>query len=106
ALWADKGRLATKPYAASGNYINSMSDYCGKCVYSPSKKSGEGACPFGPLYWHFMIRNRPLLERNNRVSRVYSNWDRMDETKRAEYLESAEKILAGLVPASEGWARG
>ncbi|WP_202391076.1 cryptochrome/photolyase family protein [Allopontixanthobacter sediminis] len=106
ALWADKGRLATKPYAASGNYINSMSDYCGKCVYSPAKKSGDGACPFGPLYWNFLIRNRPLLERNNRVSRVYSNWDRMDETKREEYLASAEKILAGLVPASEGWARG
>lgn len=104
ALWADKGRLATKPYAASGNYINTMSDYCGKCSYSPSKKSGTGACPFGPLYWHFMIRNRPLLERNHRISRVYSTWDRMEETKRAAYLASAEEILAGLVPAKDGWA--
>ena len=105
ALWADRGRLATKPYAASGNYINKMSDYCKDCTYSPSKKSGEGACPFGPLYWHFMDRNRPLLEKNHRVSRVYSTWDRMDETKRAEYLESAEDILSGLVPAKSGWAR-
>jgi deoxyribodipyrimidine photolyase-related protein len=105
ALWADKGRLATKPYAASGNYISKMSDYCKDCTYSPSKKSGEGACPFGPLYWHFMDRNRPLLSKNNRVSRVYSTWDRMDEGKRADYLDSAEEVLSALVPAKPGWAR-
>jgi deoxyribodipyrimidine photolyase-related protein len=29
---ADGGVLATKPYAAGGNYINKMSDYCGDCV--------------------------------------------------------------------------
>src|SRR5690606_29079346 len=39
-LYADGGRLATKPYAASGNYINKMSDYCGKCTYSPQVKTG------------------------------------------------------------------
>ena len=106
ALWADKGRLATKPYASSGNYINKMSDYCRKCSYSVSKKTGEGACPFNPLYWDFMVRNRKLLESNNRVARVYSTWDRMDEDRRREYLDSVKDVLDALVPASKGWARG
>lgn len=104
-LYADGGRLATKPYAASGNYINKMSDYCKKCRYSPAKKTGEGACPFNPLYWHFMHRHRDRLESNHRIGRIYANWDRMGEEKQREYLESAEAVLAKLEPAAKGWAR-
>lgn len=104
-LYADGGNLATKPYAASGNYINKMSDYCKDCTYSVSKKTGEGACPFNPLYWHFMDRHRDRLKSNHRIGRIYSNWDRMGEDKQAEYLTSAEKFLDSLEPAREGWAR-
>ncbi|WP_336986942.1 cryptochrome/photolyase family protein [Altererythrobacter aquiaggeris] len=105
ALHADGGKLATKPYAASGNYINKMSDYCKKCHYSPAKKTGEGACPFNPLYWDFMVRNRKFLEKNPRVSRVFSTWDRMTEDKRGAYLDSAQQVLERLKPAKPGWAR-
>ncbi|MDT0575036.1 cryptochrome/photolyase family protein [Croceicoccus sp. F390] len=105
ALWADKGRLASKPYAAGGNYINRMSDYCSDCRYVVSRKTGEGACPFNSLYWHFMVRNRRLLENNSRVARVFSTWDRMAEKKRADYLATAEAFLASLEPARPGWAR-
>jgi deoxyribodipyrimidine photolyase-related protein len=104
-LYADGGRLATKPYAASGNYINKMSDYCGKCRYKVAQKTGPDACPFNPLYWHFMERNRARLESNHRIGRIFATWDRMGEAKQAEYLESAEKFLDSLEPASEGWAR-
>jgi len=104
-LYADGGRLATKPYAASGNYIDKMSDYCGKCAYSPKIKTGEGACPFNPLYWHFMHRHRRRLEGNRRIGRIYANWDRMGPEKQREYLESAEAVLAALEPAAPGWAR-
>jgi len=104
-LYADGGRLATKPYAASGNYINKMSDYCGKCRYKVSQKTGPDACPFNPLYWHFMVRNRDRLESNHRIGRIYATWDRMGADKQAEYLESAEKFLDSLVPAGKGWAR-
>ncbi len=104
-LYADGGKLATKPYAASGNYINKMSDYCGQCTYSPNKKTGEGACPFNPLYWHFMARHRDKLESNHRIGRIYATWDRMGEAKQHEYLESAEAFLATLEPATSGWAR-
>ncbi|GGD48770.1 cryptochrome/photolyase family protein [Erythrobacter arachoides] len=104
-LYADGGKLASKPYAASGNYINKMSNYCKGCRYSPAKKTGEGACPFNPLYWHFMTRHRDRLEVNPRVGRIFPTWDRMDEDKRQDYLDSAEAFLATLEPASPAWAR-
>ncbi|MDC8754569.1 cryptochrome/photolyase family protein [Erythrobacter sp. sf7] len=104
-LYADGGNLATKPYAASGNYINKMSDYCGKCRYKVSQKTGDGACPFNPLYWHFMERNRERLESNHRIGRIFATWDRMGEAKKAEYRTSAEKFLDSLIPARKGWAR-
>ncbi|GAA5059598.1 cryptochrome/photolyase family protein [Erythrobacter westpacificensis] len=104
-LYADGGKLASKPYAASGNYINKMSDYCRECRYSPSKKTGEDACPFNPLYWHFMDRHRELLEQNHRIGRIYSTWDRMDEARRQDYLDSAEAFLDTLTPAAKTWAR-
>ncbi|WP_252258214.1 cryptochrome/photolyase family protein [Erythrobacter aurantius] len=104
-LYADGGNLATKPYAASGNYINKMSDYCKKCSYKVAQKTGDGACPFNPLYWHFMDANRERLESNHRIGRIYGTWDRMGETKQREYLDSAEKFLDSLTPASKGWAR-
>ncbi len=104
-LYADGGRLATKPYAASGNYINKMSDYCKGCRYKVAQKTGPNACPFNPLYWHFMDRNRARLESNHRIGRIYATWDRMGEAKQREYLESAEIFLASLEPARPGWAR-
>jgi deoxyribodipyrimidine photolyase-related protein len=104
-LYADGGDLATKPYAASGNYINKMSDYCRECRYSVSKKTGEGACPFNPLYWHFMDRHRDRLESNHRIGRIYATWDRMGEEKQRDYLDSAQRFLDSLEPARKGWAR-
>lgn len=104
-LYADGGRLASKPYAASGNYINKMSNYCKGCAYSHTKKTGEGACPFNPLYWHFMQRHRDRLENNHRIGRIYSTWDRMSADKQRYYLDSAQEFLDGLEGASGGWAR-
>ena len=104
-LYADGGQLASKPYAASGNYIHKMSNYCEGCAYSPNKKTGDGACPFNPLYWHFMVTHRDRLEKNGRVGRIYSTWDRISADRQAEYMDSAEQILASLTPAEPGWAR-
>ena len=104
-LYADGGKLATKPYAASGNYINKMSDYCKKCRYKVAQKTGEDACPFNPLYWHFMDRNRETLSENHRIGRIFSTWDRMGEEKQRAYLGSAEAFLDRLEPADPSWAR-
>jgi deoxyribodipyrimidine photolyase-related protein len=104
-LHADKGRLASKPYAASGAYIDRMSDYCGKCAYSVKKKVGEDACPFNAMYWHFLARNEKALAGYHRLAQPYATWRRMAEDKRAEYIASADAFLETLEPAKPGWAR-
>jgi deoxyribodipyrimidine photolyase-related protein len=70
ALYADGGLLATKPYAASANYINKMSDHCSRCTYDRRRTTGEGACPFNSLYWDFLARNRNRLRKNPRMNMV------------------------------------
>jgi len=67
--WADGGMMATKPYAAGGNYINKMSDYCGSCRYDRKQRVGDDACPFTTLYWDFLARHHDLLVKNPRVAR-------------------------------------
>ena len=105
ALHADGGRLASKPYAASGAYIDRMSDYCGTCRYKVKQKTGPDACPFNALYWHFLARNEARLAGNARLFQPYATWRRMSADKQAEYLASAEVFLAALEPARPGWAR-
>jgi deoxyribodipyrimidine photolyase-related protein len=104
-LYADGGRLATKPYAASGNYINTMSDYCARCRYDVKQKTGPDACPYNSLYWHFMERHRERLQNNRRVGRVYATWDRMSEDRRMEYRNTAAAFLSAMKPAKSGYAR-
>lgn len=94
--FADGGIVATKPYAASGNYIRRMSDYCEGCRYDPRKGAGEGACPFNSLYWDFLRRHRPRLEPNPRVAMMYRTWDRMAGAARENLLRQAEAYKAGI----------
>ena len=78
-LWADGGRMATKPYVSGGSYINRMSDYCRSCRFRPSSRSGETACPFTVLYWDFLDRNRAVLGDNYRLARQYATLDRLGD---------------------------
>ncbi len=94
--FADGGIIASKPYVSSGNYINKMSDYCKGCAYSVTKKTGQGACPFNLLYWHFMDRHRDRFAGNPRMAQMYRTWDRMDADKREVILSEAEQVLARL----------
>ena len=61
--FSDGGRLATKPYTASANYINKMSDYCKNCKYDHKEKYTENACPYNYLYWNFAQDNQKTLEK-------------------------------------------
>ena len=91
--FADGGVIASKPYVSSGAYIDRMSDYCKSCAYSVKQKTGEGACPFNLLYWHFLNRHRDRFEGNPRMANMYRTWDRMDEARRAAVLSEAETFL-------------
>ncbi|MDJ0612683.1 MAG: cryptochrome/photolyase family protein [Rhizobiaceae bacterium] len=94
--FGDGGLLGSKPYAASGNYINKMSDYCKHCRFDVKQKTGEDACPFNALYWDFLVRNQNKLANNPRLGQVYRTWNKMDKAKRDEYLASANTFLASL----------
>ncbi len=87
--YADGGIVGSKPYVASANYINKMSDYCKGCHYKKSDKVGEQACPFNSLYWDFYERHRSLLENNPRIGMVYRTWDRIEYGKKVALLERA-----------------
>lgn len=94
--FADGGLIASKPYTASGAYINRMSDYCSGCHYSVKEKVGETACPFNSLYWHFMHRHRDRLGKNARIGMVYRNLDKMDSTLREGTIERAKQLIENL----------
>ena len=95
-LFADGGYLASKPYAASGAYINKMSDYCKGCRYDVNKKTGPDACPFNYLYWDFFIRNHDALAKNPRIGMAYRTLEKMDADKVKTIQSDAKKFLNGL----------
>ncbi len=95
-LHADGGRIGSKPYAASGAYIDRMSDYCQGCAFDPKVKLGPKACPFNYLYWNFLIENEASLKPNPRMSLPYVTLSKMPQEQRAQITQSADLFLAGL----------
>jgi deoxyribodipyrimidine photolyase-related protein len=97
ALYADGGVMASKPYAATGRYIDRMSNYCKGCRFDPAVASGKDACPFTTLYWDFLLRHRPRLSKNTRMALQLKNVDRIGPEARA-----AIEARAGLIRANDG----
>lgn len=95
-LNADGGRIATKPYIASANYINTMSDYCPSCAYHPKMRTGEQACPFNLLYWNFLIQHEQRLRRNPRLGNNVLGLRHLDEAERAAVQQQAAAFLDAL----------
>ena len=96
ALFADGGVVASKPYIASGAYVNRMSDYCADCSYQVKQPTGQTACPFNYLYWDFVTRHRDTLGNNPRMGMVYRTYDKMDEAKKQAIGTSAAAFLEKL----------
>jgi deoxyribodipyrimidine photolyase-related protein len=94
--YADGGLLGSKPYAGSGKYIDRMSDYCRRCRYDVSQRSGPDACPMNALYWDFLARNEDKLRSNRRMGMIYGNWDRTDPAQRTAIRATAAAHLAAL----------
>ncbi|MBB4009582.1 cryptochrome/photolyase family protein [Allorhizobium taibaishanense] len=94
--FADGGLLASKPYAASGAYINRMSNYCGSCRYDVKQRTGAKACPFNALYWDFIARHRDRLAKNPRMAQMLRSYDNFDAAERERIADSAAGFLASL----------
>ncbi|MGC8121441.1 cryptochrome/photolyase family protein [Marinobacter sp. VGCF2001] len=95
-MHADGGYLGSKPYAASGKYIQRMSDHCQNCHYRVQDATSEQACPFNSLYWHFIDRHRDDFAKNPRMSMMYRSWDKQKPERREALLKRANWILEHL----------
>ena len=90
--FADEGIMASKPYVASGKYIQRMSNYCANCPADPAKATGANACPFTTLYWDFLYRHRDRLSANRRMVMQLRNLDRKDEAEMAAIRQAAAAL--------------
>lgn len=97
ALYADGGIVGSKPYAASGKYINRMSNYCSHCRYDPDAATGYEACPFTTLYWDFLDRHEDRLSSNRRMNFQLANLRRKDEDQRGAIGERVDEIRSAAV---------
>jgi deoxyribodipyrimidine photolyase-related protein len=96
SLHADGGLLGSKPYAASGNYINKMSDYCGSCRYDVKQRTGKDACPFNALYWDFIARHKPRFAKNPRMANICRVYEKFDDAEKTRIANSAKDFLGSL----------
>ncbi len=94
--YGDGGIVGSKPYSASGNYINRMSDYCRTCRYDPRKATGDNACPFTTLYWDFLSRHRQKFAGNRRMGYQLSNLDRKDNGERQAIRDQADALKSAF----------
>jgi deoxyribodipyrimidine photolyase-related protein len=91
--YADGGIMASKPYIATGKYIQRMSNYCDGCRFKPEKATGADACPFTTLYWDFLMRHEKLLKQNQRMALQVKNLARLDAKARREIRQQAQDLL-------------
>jgi deoxyribodipyrimidine photolyase-related protein len=96
ALFADGGIMASKPYAASGKYIQKQGDHCKACPYDPKTVTGERACPYNSLYWHFIDRHAEVLSQNPRMGLIMGGWKKRPASDREAVIEWGEQTLGRL----------
>ena len=92
--FADGGLMGSKPYAASGKYIERMSNHCAQCRFDPAQRTGEAACPFTTLYWDFLARHEQRLAGNRRMAMQLKNLARLDEREKLAIQRQADALRA------------
>jgi deoxyribodipyrimidine photolyase-related protein len=100
--YADGGVMASKPYVATGKYIERMSPHCKGCRYDPAQRSGDRACPFTTLYWDFLMRHETALAKNPRMALQVKNVARLTDAQRRAVHERAAAIRRGEVGVAHG----
>ncbi len=89
--FADGGIMASKPYIASGKYIQRMSNHCGSCRFDPAQSTGSKACPFTTLYWDYMIQHQAMLAKNPRMGMQLKNLARLSPEQQSAIQEQASQ---------------
>ncbi len=89
--YADGGLMSSKPYVASGRYIERMSAgaYCRDCRFDPGVRTGPRACPYTRLYWDFLLRHEALLQDNPRMRPQLRSLERLDADARARIRDES-----------------
>ena len=87
--FGDGGLMASKPYVASGKYIQRMGNQCKGCRFDPAVSTGPTACPFTTLYWDFLQRHEELLKKNPRMAMQLKNLARLDGPARQAIAQQA-----------------
>ncbi|MBB5035377.1 cryptochrome/photolyase family protein [Prosthecobacter vanneervenii] len=90
--YGDGGLMASKPYVASGKYIQRMSNYCTGCKYDPAQSTGPKACPFTTLYWDYLLQHEPRLKKNQRMSMQLKNLARLSMEQRSAIQQQARRV--------------
>ncbi|MDX2127910.1 MAG: cryptochrome/photolyase family protein [Chloroherpetonaceae bacterium] len=98
--FADGGLVATKPYAASANYISKMSNFCHSCSYNKTERTGKNACPFNYLYWDFYLRNEEKLRGNSRIGMAYQLLEKKSADELVAIRTSADEFREKIKPNS------
>jgi deoxyribodipyrimidine photolyase-related protein len=91
--YGDGGLMASKPYIASGKYIQRMSNYCNSCPYDPALATGPTACPMTTLYWNFLIQHQTVLSKNPRMAMQLKNLARLSDDKVISIQDAARQHI-------------
>ena len=100
--YADGGVMGSKPYIATGKYIQRMSPHCKECRFDPAQRTGDNACPFTTLYWDFLMRHEAALARNPRMALQVRNLARLPDAEKGAVQERAAAIRAGEIGVPHG----
>ena len=99
--YGDGGLMASKPYVATGKYIQRMGGPCKGCRYDPALREGERACPYTTLYWDFLMRHEKLLAKNARMALQVKNLARMTDSQKQAVTLRADAIRRGEVGVAQ-----
>ena len=94
--YADGGWMASKPYVASGNYLQKMGGHCQRCPYEPKLASGAKACPFTVLYWDFLQTHQERFRQHPRTALQWKHLERMSDERLAAIRAQAQVIRKNL----------